>query len=104
MSEVHVFPIPESFRRNTLMTREQYDTWYRESIDSPETFWAARAKEFIHFSRPWDKVVSADFNSVDIRWFEGAELNVSYNCLDRHVLNGGGARTAIVWAIGKGTA
>jgi len=96
MSEVHVFPVPESFRRDTLMTREQYDAWYRESIDSPETFWAARAREFITFSRPWDKVVSADFNRVDIRWFEGAELNVSVNCLDRH-LAARGDQTAIIW-------
>jgi acetyl-CoA synthetase len=89
MSEVHVFPVPESFRRDTLMTREQYDIWYRESIEQPEAFWAARATEFISFSRPWNAVVSADFNKVDVRWFEGAELNVSYNCLDRHLATRG---------------
>jgi acetyl-CoA synthetase len=96
MSEVHVFPVPESFRRDTLMTREQYDIWYRESIEQPEAFWAARATEFISFSRPWNAVVSADFNKVDVRWFEGAELNVSYNCLDRHLATRGD-QTAIIW-------
>jgi acetyl-CoA synthetase len=96
MSEAHVFPVPEPFRRNALMTREQYDAWYRESIASPDAFWAARATEFITFSRPWDQVVSADFNRVDIRWFEGAELNVSFNCLDRH-LAARGEQTAIIW-------
>ncbi|MFZ5756840.1 MAG: acetate--CoA ligase [Pseudomonadota bacterium] len=85
MSETHLYPVPADFARRTLLTRAQYDTWYRESIEQPETFWAARASEFLTFFKPWHKVVSADFHAVDVRWFEGAELNVSFNCLDRHL-------------------
>jgi acetyl-CoA synthetase len=96
MSEVHVYPVPEDFRRNALITREQYDAWYRESIERPEQFWAARADEFVTFFRKWDTVVKADFHTADTRWFEGAELNVSWNCLDRH-LEKRGDQVAIIW-------
>ncbi len=96
MSEAHVYPVPEAFQRNTLMTRAQYDAWYRESIEQPGPFWAARADEFLTFFRKWDSVVQSDFHKVDTRWFEGAELNVSYNCLDRH-LDARGNQVAIIW-------
>ncbi|MFP5440263.1 MAG: acetate--CoA ligase [Gammaproteobacteria bacterium] len=85
MSESHLYPVPAEFARKALLTRAQYDAWYKESIEQPEKFWAARADEFLSFSRKWDKVVSADFHKAEARWFDGAELNVSYNCLDRHL-------------------
>lgn len=96
MSEVHLYPVPESFQRTTLMTREKYDLWYKESIEHPEKFWAARATEFLTFFKPWTTVVSADFHKAEARWFAGAELNVSYNCLDRH-LEKRGDQVAIIW-------
>ncbi len=95
MSEVHLYPVPESFQRTTLMTREKYDAWYKESIEQPEKFWAARATEYLTFFKPWHTVVSADFHKAEARWFDGAELNVSYNCLDRH-LEERGDQTAII--------
>ncbi len=96
MSEVHLYPVPASFQRTTLMTREKYDLWYQESIDQPEKFWAARATEFLTFFKPWTAVVNADFHRAEARWFEGAELNVSYNCLDRH-LDTRGEQVAVIW-------
>ncbi len=96
MSEVHLYPVPESFQRTTLMTREKYDLWYKESIEHPEKFWAARATEFLTFFKPWTTVVSADFHKAEARWFAGAELNVSYNCLDRH-LEKRADQVAIIW-------
>ncbi|MFP5383732.1 MAG: acetate--CoA ligase [Gammaproteobacteria bacterium] len=96
MSEVHVYPVPEQFKRSTLMTREQYEDWYRQSVTQPDAFWAARADEFLTFFRKWHTVASADFNKVDIRWFAGAELNVSHNCLDRHLATRGD-QVAIIW-------
>ncbi|MFZ5699314.1 MAG: acetate--CoA ligase [Pseudomonadota bacterium] len=96
MSEVHLYPVPESFQRTTLMTREKYDLWYKESIEHPEKFWAARATEFLTFFKPWTTVVSADFHKAEARWFAGAELNVSYNCLDRHLENRAD-QVAIIW-------
>jgi acetyl-CoA synthetase len=95
MNEAHRYPVPAEFARTTLMTRAKYDAWYRESIEHPEKFWADRASEFLTFSRPWDQVVSADFHKAEARWFDGAELNVSYNCLDRHLATRGD-QTAII--------
>ncbi len=89
MSEIHLYPVPAQYARQTLMTRAQYDTWYRESIEHPETFWAARADEFLSFFCKWDCVVRADFHRGETRWFDGAELNVSWNCLDRHLASRG---------------
>ncbi|MFZ5723843.1 MAG: acetate--CoA ligase [Pseudomonadota bacterium] len=95
MSENHLYPVPADFARRALISREKYDAWYRESIAHPEKFWGDRANDFITFFKPWNKVVSADFNEVDVRWFEGAELNVSWNCLDRH-LDHRGDQVAII--------
>ncbi|MBV1884744.1 MAG: acetyl-coenzyme A synthetase, partial [Gammaproteobacteria bacterium] len=96
MSEIKTYPIPTSISANTLMDESQYEQWYQESIEHPEKFWAARAKEFVHWSKPWTKVLDCDFPKGKISWFEGAELNVSYNCIDKH-LSERGDQIAIIW-------
>ena len=96
MSEIKTYPIPTSISANTLMDESQYEQWYQESIEHPEKFWAARAKEFVHWSKPWTKVLDCDFPKGNISWFEGAELNVSYNCIDKH-LSERGDQIAIIW-------
>ena len=96
MSEIKTYPIPTSISANTLMDESQYEQWYQESIEHPEKFWAARAKEFVHWSKPWTKVLDCDFPKGKISWFEGAELNVSYNCIDKH-LSQRGDQIAIIW-------
>jgi len=74
----------------------QYRKMYDESIRNPESFWANQA-ERLHWFKKWNKVKDTSFNSpVHIKWFEGGELNVSYNCLDRH-LQTRGDKTAIIW-------
>ncbi len=69
---------------------------YQESIDNPEEFWAEQAEEFITWYKKWDNVLDWDYHKGHIRWFEGASLNVSYNCIDRH-LDKRGEQTAIIW-------
>ena len=54
------------------------------------------AEQFVTWDRKWDRVSNCDFNEVDIRWFEGARLNVAYNCVDRHLATHGD-RVAILW-------
>lgn len=74
----------------------QYKKMYDESIQSPEIFWANQA-ERLHWFKKWNKVKDTSFHSpVHIKWFEGGELNVSYNCIDRH-LPSRGDKTAIIW-------
>jgi acetyl-CoA synthetase len=97
MSEIKIYQVPESMKKNAHINNEQYLEMYQKSIDHPDEFWAEQADEFLSWSRRWDKVQSCDFGkNVDIKWFEGAKLNVSYNCLDRH-LETRGDQVAIIW-------
>ncbi len=74
-----------------------YEELYRRADQDPEGYWARRAKELISWSRPWDKVMDCDMDSARIGWFTGGRLNVSHNCLDRHVEKELGDKTAIIW-------
>ena len=71
---------------------------YRQSLDDPDTFWAEQAEKYLSWSKKWDKVQDWSFDEDDlhINWFPGAKLNVSYNCLDRH-LETRGDQVAIIW-------
>ncbi|MBL7662437.1 acetate--CoA ligase [bacterium] len=62
-----------------------YEKLYRESIEAPEIFWAKQATEQISWLKPWTTVLTWDYSKAHVRWFEGAKLNVCYNCLDRHL-------------------
>lgn len=91
------YPILESVRNKAHINHVQYLDMYHQSIDHPDEFWAKQAEIFISWSKPWGRVKSCDYSgNVSIKWFEGAKLNVSYNCLDRH-LKTRGNQTAIIW-------
>jgi acetyl-CoA synthetase len=96
MFEIKTHPVPESISSRAHCDNEKYLAMYSQSIDDPDTFWAEQADEFISWFKKWDKVQDCDFNSASIKWFEGAKLNVSYNCLDRH-LESRAEQTAIIW-------
>ena len=97
MQEQRKFPVPDSFRAKAhISSMEQYDEMYKRSIEDPDGFWSEQA-ETLDWSKKWDKVHSFDPEKIDIKWFEGGKLNVSYNCLDRHVKAGNGDKTAILW-------
>ena len=96
MSEDKVYPVAESFASQAHIDAAGYREMYQRSVDDPEGFWAEQADQFISWSRPWDTVLDWDFSKGYIRWFEGAELNVSYNCIDRH-LDSRGDQVAIIW-------
>ena len=96
MSEDKVYQIKSEIARDAHISEEQYHAMYKESIENPESFWSAQANEFVSWFKPWDTVKSVDYHKADIRWFEGAELNVCYNCVDRH-LESRGDQTAIIW-------
>lgn len=96
MSESKIYPVKESFAANAHITETQYKEMYQRSVDDPAGFWAEQANDFIDWYKPWDSVLNWDYSKGDIRWFEGAQLNVSYNCIDRH-LETRGDQTAIIW-------
>ncbi len=73
-----------------------YESMYAESINDSDAFWAKQAKEFLHWTKEWDQVSDVDYNEGKIEWFKGAELNVAYNCIDRHLPERAN-QTAIIW-------
>ena len=75
---------------------EKYENIYNESIDNSDLFWSQKASR-LHWFKQWDKVSDVDFKQAKINWFQGGELNASYNCIDRHIENGDGDRCAIIW-------
>ena len=74
-----------------------YEAAYRRSITDLEDYWAERAQHLVSWFSPWDTVVEADLNKPQVRWFDGATLNVCYNCVDRHLENGKGEKAALIW-------
>jgi len=89
------YPIMQS-NRKPLLDAQEYESMYEQSMSSPDEFWANQAEQFISWDRKWDKVSEVDFLIGKIAWFEGATLNVSYNCLDRH-LPERADQVAIIW-------
>jgi len=78
-----------------IKSLEEYRSAYKKSIESPEEFWGEVAENFI-WSKKWDKVLSWNFKEPDIKWFEGAKLNITENCIDRHLATSG-EKPAIIW-------
>lgn len=96
MADEKIYPIPPEIERSSHIDEKAYLSMYQKSISAPEEFWAEQANEFIDWYSTWDTVSSVDFVGANIKWFEGATLNVSYNCLDRHIATRGD-QTAIIW-------
>ena len=89
------YAIPKNFSSSHINER-QYKELYKESIDSPNSFWDRMAKEHISWYSNWEKVFSGEFSNGNVHWFSGAKLNVSYNCIDRHLPENAN-KTAILW-------
>jgi acetyl-CoA synthetase len=96
MSDIKLYPVNPEIAARSHISADAYRTLYRQSIADPEAFWAEQARLFLDWSREWDKVMDCDFMHGHIRWFEGGRLNVSFNCLDRH-LERRGDQVAIIW-------
>ena len=80
---------------NTIASLEQYNIEYTKSIKNPEEFWEGKAAQFSWYKK-WKSVLEWDFTKPEIKWFEGGKLNITENCLDRH-LEKRGNQTAIKW-------
>src|SRR6478736_3419448 len=78
-----------------LKTFDDYQRAYQKSVTEPEKFWAEIASNF-KWQKPWDKVLEWDFRKPTIKWFEGGKLNITENCLDRHI-EAMGNKPAIIW-------
>ncbi|MGD0229510.1 MAG: acetate--CoA ligase [Syntrophorhabdales bacterium] len=84
-----VFPVPDRVREKSyIKSRAEYEKLYRESIEHPDAFWAKEAEQRLDWFKPFDKKKISDWSfdgNLHAKWFEGGKLNVSYNCLDRHL-------------------
>ena len=95
MSE-RVYPVPDEWARRAHCDDATYLEMYQRSIDDPDGFWAEQAGR-LDWIEPWHTVKNTSYSGdVKIRWFEGAKLNVSANCIDRHLASRGD-QTAIIW-------
>lgn len=97
--ESTIEPSPEFSYKALVKSRQDYDELYRRSIDEPEAFWGQMARETLDWYRPWDAVEEYDFESARpfVRYFRGAELNASANCLDRHLEGPRRNKAALIW-------
>jgi acetyl-CoA synthetase len=96
MTENHVFPVPDTVAKSAWVDNDKYLEMYHASVDDPEAFWAEHGKR-VDWIKPFTQVKDVDYTGdVRIRWFHDGTLNVSANCLDRHLATKGD-QTAIIW-------
>ena len=95
MSESTTRPVPDNFR-DAHINADSYQALYQRSLADPDSFWAEMATEFLTWDKPWDSVRNYDFVAGVAEWFSGGKLNVSYNCIDRHLPHRA-SQTALIW-------
>ncbi|MDD5322655.1 MAG: acetate--CoA ligase [Methylococcales bacterium] len=96
MPDVKIYDVKPDIAALAHISAETYKTLYQRSIEEPEAFWADQAEQFLLWSKRWDTVMDYDYPTGYIRWFEGGKLNVSVNCIDRH-LETRADQVAIIW-------
>ena len=96
MSEFPVHPVPDAWRESAYINKETYEEMYQRSINDSDAFWAEQATEFLDWDKSWDQVCEYNLREAEAAWFIGGKLNVTVNCIDRHLANRGD-QTAIIW-------
>ena len=92
-----LYPVPETLQANGIISEEQYNAMYQESVTNPDKFWGEHKNIIDWYKEPTIiKNTTFDQENVSIKWFEDGQLNVSYNCIDRHLAKNG-KKTAIFW-------
>jgi acetyl-CoA synthetase len=95
LQETRTFPPPPEFSSSAhIKSLQEYESIYAAARENPEKFWADIAKE-LHWFKPWNKVL--EWDAPWAKWFVGGEINLSYNCLDRHVQTWRRNKAAIIW-------
>ena len=96
-SNVPVHDIAKIYPPKGYLTLEQYKVAHKQSIEDPKWYWGEKAKEHLSWFIPFEHVLEGGFEHGDVRWFTGGKLNMSYNCLDRHVSSKKANHIALVW-------
>ena len=98
MTEERIFNPPADRQAEAYVkSMDEYRALYKRSMEDPDGFWAERAEQLISWDKKWDKVLEADLHKPEIKWFQGGKLNISYNCLDRHLKNGRRNKAALIF-------
>lgn len=96
MSHEKIYPASGFTSQHTLIDQAGYARMYEHSITDPESFWGEQANQYLSFFSPYSKVYEGDFSKGSVTWFKDAKLNVSWNCIDRH-LPQRASQTAFIW-------
>jgi acetyl-CoA synthetase len=91
-----IYPVPANIAERCLISSATYKEMYQHSVTDSDGFWAEQAEVFLDWQKPWHTVSQADLPNGNIEWFAGGQLNVSVNCIDRH-LPLRADQTAIIW-------
>ncbi len=95
LNESRVFPPPAEFSANAhIKSFEEYEKIYAEAAENPEAFWA-EAAESLQWFKKWERVL--EWNEPHAKWFVGGTLNISYNCIDRHLETHRKNKAAFIW-------
>lgn len=96
--EEKIPPSPDFSAKAHIKSMAEYEELYRRSVEDPEGFWDEKAEEFVDWYQKWDKVLDYSFEGdIYVKWFINGKLNVSYNCLDRHLETWRKNKAAIIW-------
>ena len=101
--EIRVIQPPAAFSEHAVVSgMDRYRELYKRSIEDPDGFWGDMAREHLEWMRPFDSVETGGFEDLDSRWFDGGKLNVSANCLDRHLTTWRRNKAALIWEMDDG--
>ena len=96
MAKEIVHQVPDLIKKNALLSNEEYEKLYKESLDHSEIFWSKQAHEYLDWISPWEKVSESDLTKGEVSWFIRGKINASENCIDRH-LEKKSDQIAIIW-------
>jgi len=95
MFDLRHYPHALAVSQAAALSQDDYDRLYRQSVEDPDTFWTAQAQR-LTWMKQWSQVQRSDLRTGQARWFDGSQLNVSYNCIDRHLATRA-EQTALLW-------
>ncbi len=96
MTKEMIYKPSDDIVKNALISQNEFENLYKESINNPTNFWAEQALNYLTWDQEWEEVKESNLTNGKISWFKGAKLNASVNCIDRH-LKDNGQKTAIIW-------
>ena len=96
MAKDIVHQVPDSIKENALISEDEYEKLYKESLKNTEEFWSKQAKEYLEWISPWRQTSESNLNKGEVSWFINGKINASQNCIDRH-LDKRANQVAIIW-------